>query len=232
MEGLVFLLIIIGIIVLLVRSFAKNLEAEEARKKALQEQRLLAERNLQKGLTKADTPEKILAFCPYEPPGSIRFLKTEKPVWVLPECTYQRTVKEVSYSGGSTGASFRVAKGVSVRTSGSRGRRHENESLKAVDTGTAVLTDKHLYFSGTDKERFRVRLEKIVAAESTDEGFLFQRDGVRARPEAFVSDDAHLLATVLAVIENDYVADFEPEPDYVNPEDGVDVVAAHQASEG
>ena len=230
MEVLFVFICIVAFLVWVGKINAKNKEEKEREIQLAREERLAGERELEKKLTGVNTPERILALCSYEPPRNIRFLKTEKPVWVLPECVYFRTVKEVTYRGGSTGASFRVAKGVSVRTSGSRGRREENESLQAVDTGTAVLTDKHLYFSGTDKERFRVRLEKLVTAEAIDEGFLFQRDGVRARPEAFVSDDAHLLAIVLAVVENDYTGDFEPEPDSVEPQDGVEVIAAHQAS--
>ena len=230
MEALLVILAIIGLFVWFVLSKFNKWEEEEKQKQVAIQQRAQDEKALQKELTGADTPEKILALCPYEPPRSIRLLKTEKPLWVLPECTYVKTVKEVTYSGGSTGASFRIAKGVSVRTSGSRGRRQENESMEAVDKGTAVLTDKHLYFAGTDKERFRVRLDKLVVAEAVEDGFLFQRDTARARPEALASNDAYKLAVILSVVENDYKPDFEPETESAESDDGVDVIAAHQAN--
>ena len=58
------------------------------------------------------------------------------------------------------------------------------------------------YFQGQDKERFRVRLDKLVSAERAADGFLFQRDGVRARPEAFGSYDARILAVLLDWLED------------------------------
>ena len=111
----------------------------------------------------------------------------------------------MTYHGRSSGASFRVAKGVTIRTGGSRGHRVENEYLEQVDVGTVVLTSKHIYFQGEDKERFRVRLDKLVSAEAAADGFLFQRDGVRARPEAFVSYDVRILGVLLHWLE-------DPEP--------------------
>ena len=65
-----------------------------------------------------------------------------------------------------------------------------------------MLTSKHIYFQGQDKERFRVRLDKLVSAETAADGFLFQRDGVRARPEAFGSYDARVLAVLLDWLED------------------------------
>ena len=148
-------------------------------------------------IAKARSPADVLALCDHRPPFSLRFQKAEQAVWVVPNCEYMRTTKQVTYEGSSAGVSLRVAKGVTVRTGGSRGRRVENEYLETVDVGTVVLTNKHIYFQGEDKERFRVRLDKLVSVEPLADGLRFQRDGVRARPEAFVSYDVHIIILLL-----------------------------------
>ena len=226
------LLLLVGLIWALVRSAkAKKAKAEQdtAQAQVELEARISEENALEEKISRAGTPEKILALCPHPVPREVRLMKSENAAWVVPDCGYVRTVKEVSYSGGSRGVSFRVVKGVSVRTSGSRGRREENEFFRGVDEGTVVLTDRHLYFSGTDKERFRVRLDKLVTAEAVSDGFRFQRDGVRARPEGFVSPAARMLAFVLEVIESGHTTESKPEQTPVDHNDGSDVIGAHQA---
>ena len=94
-----------------------------------------------------------------------------------------------------------------------------------------MLTSKHIYFQGEDKKRFRVRLDKLVSAEAAADGFLFQRDGVRARPEAFVSYDVRILAVLLHWLEDPEpgtsVVDVEAEPDEM-----LDALAASEANSG
>ena len=153
-------------------------------------------------VARAKTGRDVLQLCDALPPATMRFMKSEQPLWVFPDATYCKTVKHTSYVGGSRGASFRVAKGVTLRTSGSRGRRVEEESMEAVDIGVMVVTTKHLYFQGTDKERFRVRLDRIVTIEPAADGMKYQRDGVRARPEVFLFDNGWLLPVLLDWIED------------------------------
>lgn len=224
------ILIIAGIVLGGIWLLAKAAKTVDAHKKAESEERLKTEVDLGVRIAQAGTPAKMLAICEHRVPREVRLQRNEQPAWVVPDCEYHRTVKEVSYTGGSSGASFRVAKGVSVRASGSRGRRQEHEAMKRVDRGTAVLTDRHLYFAGEDKERFRVRLDKLVTAEATTDGLLFQRDGVRARPEAFTSPDARVLAIVLAVLADDHEpANETADAVATDADDGIEVVAAHQA---
>ena len=226
---------VVALIVLVVLG-AKKRAAEAAERAAAEaaarkqaEERVSA---LVPRIASANGPAGVLALCDHRPPPSLRFQKSEEAVWVVPDCGYLRTKKEVTYHGRSSGASFRVAKGVTIRTGGSRGHRVENEYLEQVDIGTVVLTSKHIYFQGEDKERFRVRLDKLVSAEAAADGFLFQRDGVRARPEAFVSHDVRILAVLLHWLEDPEpgaggVIDAEAEPDEM-----LDALAASEADSG
>ena len=221
--------VVVALIVLAVRGAKKRAAEKAAAEAAVREQAAERESALIPRIAAADSPAAVLALCEHRPPPSLRFQKSEQPVWVVPNCVYLKTKKEVTYHGRSSGASFRVAKGITIRTGGSRGHRVENEYLEQVDAGTVVLTSKHIYFQGQDKERFRVRLDKLVSAETAADGFLFQRDGVRARPEAFGSYDARVLAVLLDWLEDPEAvpggrSDVEAEPDEM-----LDALAASEA---
>ena len=221
--------VVVALIVLAVKGAKKRAAEKAAAEAAVREQAAERESALIPRIAAADSPAAVLALCEHRPPPSLRFQKSEQPVWVVPNCVYLKTKKEVTYHGRSSGASFRVAKGITIRTGGSRGHRVENEYLEQVDAGTVVLTSKHIYFQGQDKERFRVRLDKLVSAETAADGFLFQRDGVRARPEAFGSYDARVLAVLLDWLEDPEAvlggrSDVEAEPDEM-----LDALAASEA---
>ena len=208
----------------------KKKRADKAARAVELEERPAREAAIEQQLASARTPADVLALCEHRPPKSMRLQRSENALWVAPHCTYLKTEKDVEYRGRSSGVSVRVAKGLTVRTGGSRGRRVVNEQLEAVETGTAVLTDRHIYFTGDDKERFRVKLSKLVSAETADDGFLFQRDNTTARPEAFLSDDARVFEILLHWLDENQApapeAPDEPEPET----DGMlDAVAAGDA---
>ena len=238
MEALAAILLIVLIVmvsVAIVRSQEntreREIEQQEAKELELREQETKRrEAVFLATISAASGPADVLAICDHSPPVSLRFQRSEQPIWVVNDCAYLKTTKEVSYEGGSTGGSFRIAKGVTIRSSGSRGRRVETESFEQVDYGTVVLTTKHVYFQGRDKERFRVRLDKLVSMEAMTDGVLFQRDGLRARPEAFISLDARLLAALLVWLEAPPDSGGESESNWGDdPDDGLDVLGASQA---
>lgn len=136
--------VVVALIVLAVRGAKKRAEEKAAAEAAVREQAAERESALIPRIAAADSPAAVLALCEHRPPPSLRFQKSEQPVWVVPDCVYLKTKKEVTYHGRSSGASFRVAKGITIRTGGSRGHRVENEYLEQVDAGTVVLTSKHI----------------------------------------------------------------------------------------
>lgn len=224
--------VVVGLIAVAISVAKKQAAAKAVAEAAAEAARQEAEKRelaLVARIAAAKSPAGALALCDHQPPSTLRFQKSEQVVWVVPDCDYLKTKKEVTFHGRSAGTSFRIAKGVSIRTGGSRGHRVENEYLDQVDIGTVVLTTKHIYFQGEDKDRFRVRLDKLVSAEPAADGFLFQRDGVRSRPEAFISYDVRILAALLDWLD-------EPEPgaadgNHVEPErdEMLDALAASDA---
>ena len=70
-----------------------------------------------------------------------------------------------SYSGGSQGMSFRIAKGVSYRVGGSRGQLVKNpEQKQIVDRGSATFTNQRIVFAGQSQAR-EWDFEKIIGTD-------------------------------------------------------------------
>lgn len=116
------------------------------------------------------------------------FVKNERLVWLFQDVKYFEQKIRRHYEGGSTGVSFRVAKGVYLRSSAFRGHPVETAETVHVDTGLLGLTDKHIYFAGPAKS-FRVPYKKIVSFEPYSDGIGLQRDAASAKPQTFVTGD-------------------------------------------
>ena len=128
-------------------------------------------------------------------PG-FRFMKSESPIWLFKDVAYEITKTRVRYRGGSRGISFRVARGVYVRTGGFRGEREVDEERHVVDEGDLVVTTKHVYFRG-ESHRFRVRHDRVVGYDPLPDGFELTRDRMNARPERFYVGDGWFVYNLL-----------------------------------
>ena len=118
-----------------------------------------------------------------------RTMKGERLLLVCHGMAYAKRTTKIEYEGRHSGASFRVAKGVTLRTGGSKGRRIERHSFDVTDFGTLGLTTKHVYWATEDPEEgrsFRVRLDKLVAIHAMEGGVHVMRDLASAKPEAFL----------------------------------------------
>jgi len=114
--------------------------------------------------------------------------KSEKLVWVFQDVEYYEERKRTTYSGGYSGVSVRVAKGLYYRTGGFRGNPIVTSQTVHVDTGILGVTDKHIYFTGAAKS-FRVPYQKIVSFAPYEDGFGLQRDATTAKPQTFLLGD-------------------------------------------
>ena len=115
-------------------------------------------------------------------------MKSEDLIWAFQNVRYFKMKTEREFRGSSLGASVRVANGVYLRPSQFRGRSHSREVTIHADTGLLGATTKHVYFHG-DRERFRVRYDRIVSFEAFDDGIGLMRDLARAKPESFETGD-------------------------------------------
>jgi hypothetical protein len=130
-----------------------------------------------------------------------RFLKSEMPVWAFDAVDYEVLRDRVHYAGSSRGFSFRVARGVYMRTGGFRGERHVVEERAQADSGRLVITTKHLYFAG-ETHRFRIQHERVASYEPLPDGFAVTRDRANARPERFRGMDGWFAYNLLMNAED------------------------------
>ena len=77
-------------------------------------------------------------------------------------------VKTVGYSAGSSGVSVRVAKGVTLRTSGMRGKAVKE--MVCVASGELVVTDCRIIFAG-DRKSFTIPLDEVLSTTNYNDGF-------------------------------------------------------------
>ena len=114
--------------------------------------------------------------------------KSETLVWIFQKVEYFEEKTRTQYVGGSSGVSFRIAKGVYYRTGGFKGERVQTAETVHVDNGMLGVTTKHIYFSGSSK-RFRINYNKIVSFEPYSDGIGLQRDAQTAKPQSFLTGD-------------------------------------------
>lgn len=116
------------------------------------------------------------------------FQKKEKLVWLFQKVDYYEQKVRHRYEGGMQGVSIRLAKGLYYRTGAFKGRRVETTETIHSDIGLFGVTDKHIYFAGSNK-KFRVNYCKIVCFDPYSDGIGIQRDASTAKPQLFITGD-------------------------------------------
>ena len=74
----------------------------------------------------------------------------EKLIYAAPAAVFVEKEKVVGYTGGSTGYSMRIAKGLTIRQGASRGRA-VRERVKDFFGGEYVVTNQRLVFVSPEK---------------------------------------------------------------------------------
>ena len=118
----------------------------------------------------------------------INLQKDEKIVWAFQNAQYLEDKTRRQYVGGSRGVSVRIAKGVYYRTGTFKGHAVEHTERVHIDTGWVVITNKNIYFAGSQKS-LRLPYGKIVSFEPYSDGIGVMRDAVTAKPQIFVTGD-------------------------------------------
>ena len=85
----------------------------------------------------------------------------EQMIYATPAQTFTQKEQVVGYTGGSAGASVRVAKGLTIRSGSSRGTPIRQNVTK-FNNGDYIVTTKRLLFL-SQNESFEFRIEKITA---------------------------------------------------------------------
>lgn len=80
--------------------------------------------------------------------------------------------KVVGYAGGNAGVSFRVAKGVTLRTGSTRGQQIRKDVLES-HSGKFIITNKRIIFSSTTGS-FDKKIENLSLVTPADDGICLQ----------------------------------------------------------
>ena len=129
------------------------------------------------------------------------FQKSETLIWVFDRVDYYEDKTRRKYVGGSSGFSFRIAKGIYFRTGGFKGHPVETTERVHMGTGIMAVTNKHIYFTSSQKT-FRVRLDKIVSFMPYSDGVGIQRDAASAKPQFFITGDGWFTYNLLVNVGN------------------------------
>ena len=120
-------------------------------------------------------------------PCPVMLKKDEIPSIIMSNISLREPKAVRQTVGGYSGASIRVAKGVSIRTGGMKGRSESHEEIKIIDSGSLILTTKRLIFIGS-KRTTNIDLRKIVAIEAYKDGIASQREN-KQKTEYFIGTD-------------------------------------------
>jgi len=124
------------------------------------------------------------------------FQKSEQLVWLFPQVPYYEPRTRTTYSGGYSGVSIRVAKGLYWRTGGFRGNPVKHTEMIHIDTGLFAVTNRHVYYTGSVKS-FRIKYQKIVSFSPFSDGIAIQRDAASAKPQVFKTGDGWFIYNLL-----------------------------------
>lgn len=135
--------------------------------------------------------------CVIEGDLSIVLKKGEQVIWLFNNSPYLEDRTRRRYVGKSQGVSIRLAKGLYYRVGASAGEAVDTVERVQVDTGSVVLTDKHVYFAGQQKS-LRIPFQKIISMVRFSDGIGVMRDGPNAKLQVFVTGDGWFTHNVLA----------------------------------
>lgn len=133
----------------------------------------------------------------------VNLQRGEKPVWSFTNVRYLEDVVRRQTVGGSQGVSLRIMSGVYYRVGMFKGESVSSTERRHLDTGTLLLTTRHLYFVGASKT-MRIPYAKVVAFTPYSDAVGLMRDAASAKPQFFQLDDAwfaHNLVVNLARTE-------------------------------
>lgn len=124
--------------------------------------------------------------------------------WAEPAKLLEERVVSRRYTGGSSGFSFRICKGVSYRVGASRGHIVTDTAIVPISSGDLALSNKRVIFAGNAKS-FTIKLDKLLNIELFGDGL--QLHGTTGKPKTIqLSKPAHIdiVGAVLSSTINSY----------------------------
>jgi hypothetical protein len=125
----------------------------------------------------------------------------EKICWIEPGTLQEIKVVGRRYEGGSSGISFRVARGVRFNVGRQRGYSVSETAAVTTSSGELILTNKRLAFLG-DRKSLAIKLEKLLEIQPGTNGIKFSESG-KASPKLVLynnRENAEIVCEVLGYV--------------------------------
>lgn len=182
---------------------SKERKDREAEEKAKLEQQLIIKQK-QKAIL-VDAIEKGTVPIKMENSPDILLKKGESINLVLNNINFLEP-RSVRYTkGGGGGVSVRVAKGVSVRSGSGQSRSESIDEIKLIDTGTLIITNKRIVFSGNIKT-INIDLDKLINLTPYSDGIATRRSN-KQKTEYFTNTNSTNLNLMIQDKTYDLLAD-------------------------
>lgn len=127
---------------------------------------------------------------------SILFARNERPLYAFENISFLQERVKSSFVGGGAGVSFRVAKGVYLRTGAFKGQPIKTAEIQNIDEGELVITSQNIYFRGNVKS-FKIELKKIINIEAFSDGIKIEKEGVSFKPYYFKGMDVWFCSNLI-----------------------------------
>lgn len=101
---------------------------------------------------------------------SILLRKSERFIFGIRDTQVYTIKVKTRYVGGSSGVSFRIAKGVSIRTGGMRGHAEKYEDMENMGHCEVYVTDRNLYVKNSDGRVKKCPTSQIISIERYSNG--------------------------------------------------------------
>lgn len=126
--------------------------------------------------------------------------KNEQVHWVEPAKLWEERVVSRRYEGGSSGISFRIAKGVTIRTGSTRGQLVTDTADVPVCDGLFIITSDRLIFQGASKS-FETKYEKILGINNHLAGIRYsETNRQKPRKIQYYSSNGDIIVEILSVV--------------------------------
>jgi len=133
--------------------------------------------------------------------GTLPFIiqKSENIIWIFKNVDFYEQKTRTTYEGGSAGISFRVAKGVYLRTGSFKGHPVHTTEMRLIGTGLFAITNKNVYFSSSSKS-LKIPINKILTLEPYEDAIGFQKDSSSAKPQVFKNLDGWFTYNLISAL--------------------------------
>jgi hypothetical protein len=129
--------------------------------------------------------------------------KDEVAYWIQPAKLWEERVVSRRYEGGSAGISFRVAKGITLRTGSTRGHLITDSADVPVTDGNFIITNQRFIFQGEGKS-FETKYEKILDIHNHLDGIRYSESNKqKPRKIQYLSSNGDIIVEILSRIFRD-----------------------------